>query len=174
MLLEKLPEKLEDLDKFLIPWDFPGMDIARSMTHLLEKETPFVFSKDCIDALETLKKKLTGALILVVPDWNLPFELMCDASDFTIGAVLGQQFRLKFHIRVFLFMIHVKGARPMGNHRNASWDLWHNHMGCWDKVNGIVPVGWSTQERSVGVKGILVGKVVLLVKAGGVGLGKGQ
>nr|GEW19712.1 reverse transcriptase domain-containing protein [Tanacetum cinerariifolium] len=63
--------------------------ISRPMTHLLEKETPFVFSKDCIDAFETLKKKLTEAPILVVPDWNLPFELMCDASDFAIGAVLG-------------------------------------------------------------------------------------
>nr|GEW20312.1 reverse transcriptase domain-containing protein [Tanacetum cinerariifolium] len=64
--------------------------IARPMTHLLEKETPFVFSKDCIDTFETLKKKLTEASILVVPDWNLPFELMCDASDFAIGVVLGQ------------------------------------------------------------------------------------
>nr|GEX27201.1 reverse transcriptase domain-containing protein [Tanacetum cinerariifolium] len=58
--------------------------IARPMTHLLDKETSFVFSKDCIDAFETLKKKLTEASILVVPDWNLPFELMCDASDFAI------------------------------------------------------------------------------------------
>nr|GEV42925.1 reverse transcriptase domain-containing protein [Tanacetum cinerariifolium] len=65
--------------------------IARPMTHLLEKETLFVFSKDCIDAFETLKKKLTEAPILVFPDWNLPFELMCDASDFTIGAILGQR-----------------------------------------------------------------------------------
>nr|GFB22843.1 reverse transcriptase domain-containing protein [Tanacetum cinerariifolium] len=64
--------------------------IARLMTHLLEKETPFVFSKKCIDAFNTLKKKLTEASILVVPDWNLPFELMCDASDYAIGAVLGQ------------------------------------------------------------------------------------
>ncbi|GJZ81987.1 reverse transcriptase domain-containing protein [Tanacetum coccineum] len=61
------------------------------MTHLLEKETPFVFSKDYIDAFQTLKKKLTEAPILVIPDWNLPFELMCDASDFAIGAVLGQR-----------------------------------------------------------------------------------
>nr|GEY93316.1 reverse transcriptase domain-containing protein [Tanacetum cinerariifolium] len=65
--------------------------IARPMTHLLEKETPFVFFKDCIDAFETLKKKLTEALIIVVPDWNLPFELICNASDFVIGVVLGQQ-----------------------------------------------------------------------------------
>nr|GEV16087.1 reverse transcriptase domain-containing protein [Tanacetum cinerariifolium] len=65
--------------------------IARPMTHLLKKETPFVFSKDCIDAFQTLKKRLTEAPILVVPDWNIPFELMCEASDFTIGAVLGQR-----------------------------------------------------------------------------------
>nr|GEW99905.1 reverse transcriptase domain-containing protein [Tanacetum cinerariifolium] len=58
--------------------------IARPMTHLLKKETPFVFSKDCIDAFETLKKKLTEAPIFVVLDWNLPFELMCDASDSAI------------------------------------------------------------------------------------------
>nr|GEX05503.1 reverse transcriptase domain-containing protein [Tanacetum cinerariifolium] len=64
--------------------------IARPMTHLLEKETTFVFSKDCIDAFETLKKKPTEVSILVVPDLNLPFELMCDASDFAIDTVLGQ------------------------------------------------------------------------------------
>ncbi|GKG44412.1 reverse transcriptase domain-containing protein, partial [Tanacetum coccineum] len=61
------------------------------MTHLLEKGTPFVFSKDCIDAFQTLKNKLTEAPILVVLDWNLPFEIMCDASDFAICAVLGQR-----------------------------------------------------------------------------------
>nr|GEX52974.1 reverse transcriptase domain-containing protein [Tanacetum cinerariifolium] len=64
---------------------------ARPMTHLLKKETAFVFSKECIDAFNTLMKKLTKAPILVVPDWNLPFELMCDASDYAIVAVLGQR-----------------------------------------------------------------------------------
>ncbi|GJX44327.1 reverse transcriptase domain-containing protein [Tanacetum coccineum] len=39
----------------------------------------------------TTVKGLTEASILVVPDWNLPFELMCDASDFAIGAVLGKR-----------------------------------------------------------------------------------
>nr|GEV54947.1 DNA-directed DNA polymerase [Tanacetum cinerariifolium] len=60
--------------------------IARPMTHLLKKETPFVFSKECIEAFNTLKKKPTKSPILVVPDWNLPFELMCDASDYAIGS----------------------------------------------------------------------------------------
>ncbi|GJS90670.1 reverse transcriptase domain-containing protein [Tanacetum coccineum] len=65
--------------------------IARPKTHLLEKETPFFFSKECIESFETLKKKLTEAPLLIAPDWDLPFEIMCDASDFAVGAVLGQR-----------------------------------------------------------------------------------
>ncbi|GJW48743.1 reverse transcriptase domain-containing protein [Tanacetum coccineum] len=72
--------------------------IARPMTHLLEKETPFFFSKECIESFNTLKIKLTEALILIAPDWNLPFELMCDASDFAIGAVLGQRKNKHFQL----------------------------------------------------------------------------
>nr|GFA32597.1 reverse transcriptase domain-containing protein [Tanacetum cinerariifolium] len=58
--------------------------ISRPMTHLLEKNNPFVFSEDCIQAFQTLKKKLTEAPILIAPNWDLPFELMCDASNFAI------------------------------------------------------------------------------------------
>nr|GEU89185.1 reverse transcriptase domain-containing protein [Tanacetum cinerariifolium] len=65
--------------------------IARPMTHLFEKETPFIFSTEYREAFETLKNKLTEALILVAPDWDLPFKIMCDASDFAVGAVLGQR-----------------------------------------------------------------------------------
>nr|GEV66589.1 reverse transcriptase domain-containing protein [Tanacetum cinerariifolium] len=39
---------------------------------------------------KTMEKKLTEAPILIAPDWDMPFELMCDASDFAIGAVIGQ------------------------------------------------------------------------------------
>ncbi|GJY99337.1 reverse transcriptase domain-containing protein [Tanacetum coccineum] len=56
-----------------------------------EKNTPFILPNECIQAFEMLKKKLTEAPILIAPDWDLPFELMCDASDFAIGAVLGQR-----------------------------------------------------------------------------------
>nr|GEW57979.1 receptor-like protein kinase HSL1 [Tanacetum cinerariifolium] len=56
--------------------------IAQPMTRLLEKDTPFFFSSECIEAFQTLKGKLTESPILVAPDWDLPFELMCDASDF--------------------------------------------------------------------------------------------
>nr|GEU72194.1 reverse transcriptase domain-containing protein [Tanacetum cinerariifolium] len=65
--------------------------IARPITHPLEKETQFIFSKECIQAFNPLKKKLTEAPILVAPDWDLPLETMCDTSDFAVGAVLGQR-----------------------------------------------------------------------------------
>nr|GEX79885.1 reverse transcriptase domain-containing protein [Tanacetum cinerariifolium] len=68
--------------------------IKKEVIKLLDAEMIYPISDspwDCIDAFETLKKKLTEAPILVIPDWNLPFELMCDASDFAIGAVLGQR-----------------------------------------------------------------------------------
>ncbi|GKC12933.1 reverse transcriptase domain-containing protein [Tanacetum coccineum] len=58
--------------------------IARPMTHLLEKETPFIFSKECIETFDILKKKLTKTPILVAPDWDLPFEIMCNASDYAV------------------------------------------------------------------------------------------
>nr|GEY09885.1 reverse transcriptase domain-containing protein [Tanacetum cinerariifolium] len=58
--------------------------IARPMTRLLEKDTSFFFSKECVKAFQTLKRKLTKAPILIAPDWDLPFELMCDASEFAI------------------------------------------------------------------------------------------
>nr|GEX98760.1 hypothetical protein [Tanacetum cinerariifolium] len=64
--------------------------ISRPMTHLLEKNAPFVFSNDCIQAFRTLKEKLTEAPILIASNWDQPFELMCDASDFVVEAVLGQ------------------------------------------------------------------------------------
>nr|GEZ64380.1 reverse transcriptase domain-containing protein [Tanacetum cinerariifolium] len=44
--------------------------ISRPMTHLLEKDTPFIFSEDCIKAFQTLKQKLTEAPILIAPNWN--------------------------------------------------------------------------------------------------------
>nr|GFA85433.1 reverse transcriptase domain-containing protein [Tanacetum cinerariifolium] len=67
------------------------------MTHLLEKNSPFIFSNECIQAFRTLKDKLTEAPILIAPNWDQPFELMCDASDYIVGAVLGK--RIKKHFR---------------------------------------------------------------------------
>nr|GEU54953.1 reverse transcriptase domain-containing protein [Tanacetum cinerariifolium] len=71
--------------------------ISRPMTHLLEKNAPFVFSNNCVQAFRTLKEKLTEAPILIAPNWDQPFELMCNASDFAVGAVIGK--RIEKHFR---------------------------------------------------------------------------
>ncbi|GJR10742.1 DNA-directed DNA polymerase [Tanacetum coccineum] len=72
--------------------------IARPMTQLLVKDAPFNFSEECIQAFDKLKRELTQAPIMVKPDWSLPFEVMCDASDYVIGAVLGQRIDKHFKL----------------------------------------------------------------------------
>ena len=64
--------------------------ISRRLTNLLAKEDPFQFNDECHKAFDTLKKALISAPIIQPPDWKLPFEIMCDASDYAVGAVLGQ------------------------------------------------------------------------------------
>nr|GFA62955.1 reverse transcriptase domain-containing protein [Tanacetum cinerariifolium] len=60
--------------------------ILRPTTHILEKNSPFIFSNECIQAFRTIKYKLTKAPILIAPNWDQPFEIMCDASDDAVGA----------------------------------------------------------------------------------------
>nr|GEW02963.1 reverse transcriptase domain-containing protein [Tanacetum cinerariifolium] len=69
------------------------VDVIAKLPHPINVKgvRSFLGHAECVDAFDTLKKKLIEAPILVVPDWNLPFELMCDASDFAIDAVLGQR-----------------------------------------------------------------------------------
>ncbi|KAK0592079.1 hypothetical protein LWI29_012916 [Acer saccharum] len=65
--------------------------ITRPLCLLLQKETEFEVTEECMVAFNTLKSALTTAPVIIPPNWELPFELMCDASDYAIGAVLGQR-----------------------------------------------------------------------------------
>ena len=64
--------------------------ITRPFCRLLAKETPFEFNEECMKAFGALKEILTSTPIIWPPNWGVPFEIMCDASDFTVGAILGQ------------------------------------------------------------------------------------
>ena len=64
--------------------------ISRPLTNLLQKVIPLVFDDDCEEAFEIPKRALITAPIVQPPDWNLPFEIMCDASDYVVAAVLGK------------------------------------------------------------------------------------
>ena len=65
--------------------------IARPLTALLCKKVRFDFTPECLKDFEEIKKALIIAPVVQAPDWNLPFEIMCVASDFAVGAVLGQR-----------------------------------------------------------------------------------
>ncbi|WKA10534.1 hypothetical protein VitviT2T_028100 [Vitis vinifera] len=65
--------------------------LARPLCELLVKDTKFVWDDRCQRSFEELKLLLTTAPIVRAPNWQLPFEVMCDVSDFAIGVVLGQR-----------------------------------------------------------------------------------
>nr|GEX64011.1 hypothetical protein CTI12_AA107640 [Tanacetum cinerariifolium] len=90
--LERMLKRYEDTN-LCLNWENSHFMVkeARPITRLLKKDTLFIFSQECVDAFQTLKRKLIEALILIAPNWDMPFELMCDASDYVIGAVLGQR-----------------------------------------------------------------------------------
>ena len=65
--------------------------IARPLCRLLEKNTKFNFDDSCKAAFEEIKIRLVQAPIMAAPEWDQGFEMMCDASDFAMGIVLGQR-----------------------------------------------------------------------------------
>ena len=74
------------------------LKIAKPLYKLLEKDAKFVWERECQESFEELKSHLTTAPIVRAPNWQLPFEVMCDASDLAIGAVLGQREDGKPHV----------------------------------------------------------------------------
>ncbi|XP_062155200.1 uncharacterized protein LOC133863258 [Alnus glutinosa] len=59
---------------------------------------PFDFNEECHASFEILKKALTSTPIIQPPNWTVPFEIMCDASDYVVGAVLGQRVEKLPHV----------------------------------------------------------------------------
>lgn len=72
--------------------------ITKPLCNLLIKDAPFKITDECLVAFNRLKRELISAPIITAPDWNLPFKLMCDASDYAIGAVLGQRKENRLHV----------------------------------------------------------------------------
>jgi len=65
--------------------------ISKSLSNLLTKDNIFEWTKHCEETFVKLKNLLTSAHVIQPPDWSLPFEIMCDASDYVVGAVLAQR-----------------------------------------------------------------------------------
>ena len=65
--------------------------ISRQLCRLLEKDAKFDLYESCKAAFDEIKSRLFTAPIKITHDWNKEFEIMCDASDYAMGAVLGQR-----------------------------------------------------------------------------------
>ncbi|CAM8981710.1 unnamed protein product [Rhodiola kirilowii] len=81
--------------------------IAKPLTNLLCTDVEFKITDECVTAFETLKQSLITAPIIQPPNWSLPFELMCDASDNAIGVVLGQRADKKLHVIYYVSKVLV-------------------------------------------------------------------
>ena len=63
---------------------------------MLEKDGKFDFDESCKVAFEEIKSRLVITPIMVTPDWNKEFEIMCDSNDYAMGEVLGQRTEIIF------------------------------------------------------------------------------
>ena len=74
--------------------------IAKPLSNTLIQGAPFEFDDQCLQAFLFLKQKLVSAPSVVASDWNLPFEIMCDVSNYAIEAVLGQKGTEHFRLSI--------------------------------------------------------------------------
>ena len=100
MLGHKISEAGIEVDqaKLTIIKQLTFSKISKLLCCLLEKDVKFEFTKESEEAFLVLKDKLSSAPIIVTPDWNLPFKIMADASDYAIGTVLGQRIEKVFYL----------------------------------------------------------------------------
>ncbi|GKA53572.1 reverse transcriptase domain-containing protein [Tanacetum coccineum] len=123
--LIKKKKQVGTISKSGIEVDKAKVDVIAKLPHPTsvkgEKETLFISSKEFIEVFEIIKKKLTEALILVAPDWDLPFEIMCDASDFAVGAVLRQLIRRCVYGQEAIDILTACHNGPTGGHHGANY-----------------------------------------------------
>jgi hypothetical protein len=103
------PSKVQDVLSWNAPmsvsdiWSFLGLavyyrrlingfsKISKPMTKLLEKDKKFEWTPTCEASFQELKKRLTTAVILVMPNMESPFSIYCDVSGQGLGCVLMQE-----------------------------------------------------------------------------------
>ena len=65
--------------------------ISRPLCRLLEKDGNFDFDESCRSTFDEIKSKLVIAAIMLTPDWNNDYEIMCDANNYAMGSILEQR-----------------------------------------------------------------------------------
>ena len=92
----RLPATIRELRSFLGHVGFyrrfiqDFVKVSKPLTTLLCKDKDFMIDKEGKRTFVMLRQALIEAPILQSPNWDLPFEIMCNALDYVVGAVLGQ------------------------------------------------------------------------------------
>ena len=61
------------------------------MTDLTKQDQEWKWTKECQNAFEEVKRRIASEPVLIIADPNKPFEIETDASDYALGAQLGQR-----------------------------------------------------------------------------------
>jgi len=110
--------------------------VARALTNLLTKDAPFVIDKSYVTAFEKLRSLLASAPTVQPPNFSLPFEIMCDASDFAIGVVLGQRANRMPHVIYYASQTLTDAQRNYSTTKKEllavvfALDKFHPHLLC--------------------------------------------
>ncbi|KAE8706974.1 hypothetical protein F3Y22_tig00110387pilonHSYRG00474 [Hibiscus syriacus] len=90
--------------------------VVQPLCKLLQKDKAFNFDQQCRESFNILKEKLVSTPIVQPPNWDFPFEVMCDASDGSVGVVLGQKIGKEPHIIAYAsplkYLLSKKEAKP--------------------------------------------------------------
>ncbi|RVW21929.1 Retrovirus-related Pol polyprotein from transposon 17.6 [Vitis vinifera] len=132
--------------------------ISKPLCELLVKDAKFVWDEKCQKSFEELKQFLTTAPIVRAPNWKLPFEVMCDASDLAMGAVWAKR-RWKAlwvenvvadHLSRLVISHDSHGPInddfPEESLMSIEVAPWYSHIANF-LVTGEVPSEWSAQDK---------------------------
>ncbi|RVW17499.1 Pro-Pol polyprotein [Vitis vinifera] len=128
-----------------------GSSYEECLLHLeavLQRYAKFVWDEKCQKSFEELKQFLTTAPIVRAPNWKLPFEVMCDASDLAMGAVLGKE-KMESPILVISHDSHglpINDDFPEESLMSIEVAPWYSHIANF-LVTGEVPSEWSAQDK---------------------------
>ena len=101
--------------------------VARPLCRLLEKDTKFNFDESYQSSFEEIRSRLVEAPIMAKPDWNKEFEIMCDASDYAMGAVLGHKTDKMFRAICYASKPSMKLKRTTQLLKKRCWP-WYLHV----------------------------------------------
>ncbi|KAF8107735.1 hypothetical protein N665_0117s0007 [Sinapis alba] len=141
--------------------------ITTPLTRLLCKEATFIFDVECLEVFKKLKGELISAPIVQPLDWDLPFEIMCDASDYAVGAVLGQKKDKKTHVIYYasqtLNVVHMKYATTENEMLTIvfAFEKFRSYL-VGSKIEGGIPIDERLPEEQI----MAIRAVVAVCKTG--------